>query len=81
MPVQLTYSDKVRIQFRESLRKTQPANVELDPVEPPQFIEVKETDETIIVRVGRASSGDYSFTDSRILANWTKESGNFSHLD
>jgi hypothetical protein len=59
--------EKLRIQFRKSLRKGYTKNAELDPPVPPEISSVLEAGERLDVRVDSTKSRHYWFTDRRLL--------------
>lgn len=63
----LSAKEKLRIQFRKSLRKGYTRNAEMDPVVPEGLFAMTEPEETIIVRVDSTKGQHYWFTDRRLL--------------
>lgn len=57
--------EKLRIIFRNALRKGYVNNAEIDP--PPSFRPPGEPDETFIVRVNSTKGGHYWFSDRRLV--------------
>lgn len=72
MRAPLSNADKLRIQFRKSLRKGYLTNTELDPAMPPERGRILEIDEQLVVRVDSTKGSHYWFTDRRVLSgDWT----------
>lgn len=69
--------EKLRIKFRNALRKGFVNNAELDPEWPPSFHLTAEPDETLIVRVDSTKGGHYWFSDRRLLQ---EEAGTMAEL-
>jgi hypothetical protein len=59
--------EKVRIEFRKTLREGHTKNAELDPPVPPEIMPVLESGERLAVRVDSTRGAHYWFTDRRLL--------------
>ena len=62
-----TDGEKLRVQFRKSLRKGYVRNAQLDPEIAAAVGEVAAEGETFIVRVDRSKGGRFWFSDLRVL--------------
>lgn len=60
--------EKLRIQFRKSLRRGHTENAKLDPVVSEGLAAIMELEETVIVRVDSTKGQHYWFTDRRLLS-------------
>jgi hypothetical protein len=67
MPLPFSVPDKLRIQFRKSLRKGHVTNAVLDPVLSHGIELTAEPRESFIVRVDRTKGGRYWFSDRRVM--------------
>jgi hypothetical protein len=63
----LSNAEKLRVQFRKSLRKGFVKNAELDPTPSSKVALEAEPNENFIVRVNSRKGGQYWFTDRRAL--------------
>jgi hypothetical protein len=64
----LSAKEKLRIQFRKSLRRGFTKNAELDPVVSEEVAAIMELEETVIVRVDSTKGQHYWFTDRRLVS-------------
>src|SRR5215831_19818226 len=62
-----TVGEKLRVQFRKSLRKGYVQNAQLDPEMSAAVRRVAAQDERFIVRVDRIKGGRFWFSDHRVL--------------
>ena len=62
-----TVVQKLRIQFRKHLVKSDVRNAQLDPRISPAVAQLPEANESFIVRVDRVKAGQFWFSDRRVL--------------
>jgi hypothetical protein len=62
--------ERLRIQFRKSLRRGFTKNAEMDPVVAEQMTALMEPEETMIVRVVSTKGQRYWFSDRRLLCEY-----------
>ncbi len=67
MPIPVSISRKIRIQFQKAVRHGTVKNVELDPIASSGVMSFVGADENFIVRVDRTKGGMYWFSDRRVL--------------
>lgn len=67
MPIPFTVDEKLRVQFRKSLRKGYVRNAQLDPEVSSAVRQLAVENERFIVRVDRSKGGRFWFSDHRVL--------------
>jgi hypothetical protein len=67
MPVPFSVPEKLRIQFRKSLRKGHVTNAVMEPAVSPRVERTAESGESFIVKVDRTKGGSYWFSDRRLV--------------
>src|SRR6516225_8402380 len=66
----LSPEEKLRIQFRKSLRRGYTKNAEMDPVVAEGIAAIMEPEEAMIVRVASRKGQHYWFSDRRLLCEY-----------
>ena len=67
MPIPFTVDEKLRVQFRKSLRKGYVRNAQLDPEVSSAVRQLAVENERFSVRVDRSKGGRFWFSDHRVL--------------
>ena len=67
MPIPVSISRKLRIQFQKAVRHGTVKNVDLDPIASSSVISFVGADENLVVRVDRTKGGMYWLSNRRVL--------------